>query len=133
MHQSLNDLLGFPAAQEVTLKDVTDRISCWPDVIGWVLSQDNGLVLVGTVPDYLSRESRRRFCAAHFSRISTKSFGEITGKQTDDLIIPTTGTSFHILRERDLYLTILSRVPQMPERHMKIARYVLAGLSVRPS
>jgi hypothetical protein len=62
-----------------------------------------------------------------------KSFIEITGKQTDELIIPTTGTSFHLLREKDLYLIILSRLPQMPERHLKIARFVLAGLSARPS
>ena len=62
-----------------------------------------------------------------------KSFGEITRRETDELIIPTTGTSFHLLREKDLYLIILSRLPLMPERHLKIARFVLAGLSSRPS
>ncbi|MEI9998184.1 MAG: hypothetical protein WDO13_02940 [Verrucomicrobiota bacterium] len=29
---SLNELLGYPLHQHLSLKDVTDRISCWPDV-----------------------------------------------------------------------------------------------------
>jgi competence protein ComEA len=130
VHQSVNELLGFPADKEVSIKDVTDRIACWPDVTGCLLSQNSGLVLVGTVPNFLDKEAVVAFAPRMFEELN-KSFSEITGKQTDDLIIPTTGTSFHILREKDLYLTILARVPQMPERHMKIARYVLAGLSVR--
>jgi competence ComEA-like helix-hairpin-helix protein len=131
VHQSLNELLGFPAGQEVTLKDVTDRIACWPDVTGCLLSENNGLVLVGSVPDSLNKEAIVAFAPRMFEELN-KSFSEIASKQTDDLIIPTTGTSFHILRNKELYLTILSRVPQMPERHMKIARYVLAALSIRP-
>jgi competence ComEA-like helix-hairpin-helix protein len=132
VHQSLNELLGFPADQNVTLKDVTDRISCWPDVTGCLLSQNSGLVLVGNVPDHLDKQAIVAFAPRMFEELN-KSFQEIAGRQTDDIVIPTTGTSFHILRDKDLYLTILCRVPQMPERHLKIARYVLAGLSVRPS
>ena len=60
-----------------------------------------------------------------------KSFTEVAGKETNDLIIPTTGTSFHILRDNDLYLIILNRLPLMPERHLKVARFVLAALSMR--
>jgi hypothetical protein len=60
-----------------------------------------------------------------------KSFQEITGKETDGLMIPAPGNSFHIFRNRDLYLVILNRMPQMPERHMKVARFVLAALSIR--
>jgi competence ComEA-like helix-hairpin-helix protein len=131
LHQSLNELLGFPAEQNVTLKDVTERISCWPDVTGCLLSQNSGLVLVGTVPDHLDKQAIVAFAPRMFEELN-KSFSEITGRQTDDLVIPTTGTSFHILRDKDLYLTILCRVPQMPERHLKIARYVLTALSVRP-
>jgi len=51
--------------------------------------------------------------------------------ETDALVIPTAGTSFHLFRNRDLYLIIMSRLPQMPERHVKVARFVLAALSVR--
>jgi competence ComEA-like helix-hairpin-helix protein len=131
-HQSLNDLLGFPPEQKVSLKDVTDRISCWPDVTGCLLSQNSGLVLVGNVPAPLDKKAIVAFAPRMFEELN-KSFSEMAGRQTDDLVIPTTGTSFHILRDKDLYLTILCRVPQMPERHLKIARYVLAALSVRPS
>jgi hypothetical protein len=131
-HQSLNDLLGFPPEQNVSLKDVTDRISCWPDVTGCLLSQNSGLVLVGNVPSPLDKKAIVAFAPRLFEELN-KSFSEMSGRQTDDLVIPTPGTSFHILRDKDLYLTILCRVPQMPERHLKIARYVLAALSVRPS
>jgi len=131
-HPTINELLGFPLDRELSLKDITDRIVCWPDVTGCLLSQKNGLHLVGTAPDFLDMEAIVAFAPRMFEDVN-KSFIEITGKQTDELIIPTTGTSFHLLREKDLYLIILSRLPQMPERHLKIARFVLAGLSARPS
>jgi DNA uptake protein ComE-like DNA-binding protein len=129
--QSLNELLGFPPGQTVSLKDVTDRIACWPDVTGCVLSQSSGLSLVGTVPDGLDKSAIVAFAPRMFEAIN-KSLVEITGKPSDELIIPVPGMSFHILRHKDLYLIILCRLPQMPERHMKVARYVLAGLSLRP-
>lgn len=132
VHPSINELLGFPLEQELSLKDVTDRICCWPDVTGCLLSQKNGLHLVGTAPDFLDKEAIVAFAPRMFEDVN-KSFIEITGKQTDELTIPTTGTSFHLLREKDLYMIILSRLPLMPERHLKIARFVLAGLSSRPS
>jgi len=132
VHPTINELLGFPLDRELSLKDITDRIVCWPDVTGCLLSQKNGLHLVGTAPDFLDKEAIVAFAPRMFEDVN-KSFTEITGKQTDELIIPTTGTSFHLLREKDLYLIILSRLPQMPERHLKIARFVLAGLSARPS
>jgi DNA uptake protein ComE-like DNA-binding protein len=132
VHPSINELLGFPLDQELSLKDVTDRIACWPDVTGCLLSQKNGLHLVGTAPDFLDKAAIVAFAPRLFEDMN-KSFGEITGRETDELIIPTTGTSFHLLREKDLYLIILSRLPQMPERHLKIARFVLAGLGSRPS
>jgi hypothetical protein len=132
VHPSINELLGFPLEQELSLKDITDRISCWPDVTGCLLSQKNGLHLVGTAPDFLDKAAIVAFAPRLFEDVN-KSFGEITNRETDELIIPTTGTSFHLLREKDLYLIILSRLPLMPERHLKIARFVLAGLSSRPS
>jgi competence ComEA-like helix-hairpin-helix protein len=132
LHASVNELLGYPADKELSLKDVTDRIACWPDVTGCLLSQKNGLPLVGTAPEFLDRAAIGAFAPRIFEDLN-KSFGEITGRQTEELVIPTTGTSFHLMRDRDLYLIILSRVPQMPDRHLKIARMVLAGLSVRPS
>jgi competence ComEA-like helix-hairpin-helix protein len=132
VHPSINELLGFPIEQELSLKDVTDRICCWPDVTGCLLSQKNGLHLVGTAPDFLDKEAIVAFAPRMFEDVN-KSFVEITGKQTDELTIPTTGTSFHLLREKDLYMIILARLPLMPERHLKIARFVLAGLSSRPS
>ena len=132
VHPSINELLGFPLDQQLSLKDVTDRIACWPDVTGCLLSQKNGLHLVGTAPDFLDKAAIVAFAPRLFEDVN-KSFGEITGRETDELIIPTTGTSFHLLREKDLYLIILSRLPQMPERHLKIARFVLAGLGSRPS
>lgn len=132
LHPTVNELLGFPPEKELSLKDVTDRIACWPDVTGCLLSQKNGLALVGTAPDFLDRQAIVAFAPRIFEDLN-KSFDEITGKTTEELVIPTTGTSFHLMRDKDLYLIILSRVPQMPDRHLKIARMVLAGLSVRPS
>jgi len=127
---TLNELLGFPAEQHATLKEVTDRICCWPDITGCVLSQGSGLSLTGTTPAGLDKAALVAFVPKMFDELN-KSFSEIAGKQTNDLVIPTAGTSFHILRDNDLYLIILSRLPQMPERHLKVARFVLSALSIR--
>jgi DNA uptake protein ComE-like DNA-binding protein len=127
---SLNELLGFPPNQEVSLKDVTDRIACWPDVTGCVLSQNSGLSLVGSVPAGIDKAAIVAFAPRMFDTLN-KSFSEVAGKQTDALFIPTADTSFHLFRNNDLYLIIMARLPQMPERHMKVARFVLAALSTR--
>jgi competence ComEA-like helix-hairpin-helix protein len=129
--QDLSELLGFPEGQKITLKDVTERISCWPDVTGCVLGQANGLSLVGQVPKNFDKAAIVAFAPRMFDGLN-KSFSEIAGKEANELIIPTQGTSFHIFRNGDLYLIILSRLPQMPDRHVKIARLVLAGLSLQP-
>jgi competence ComEA-like helix-hairpin-helix protein len=130
--QSVAELLGFPSDQVLTLKDVTERIGHWPDVTGCVLSQKSGLHLTGHVPAGYDRAAIVAFAPRILEAVN-KSFSEITSRETDELIIPTTGTSFHIFRNQDLYLIILSRLPQMPDRHAKIARFVLAGLGLRPS
>jgi hypothetical protein len=127
---TLNELLGFPPEQQTSLKDVTDRICCWPDITGCVLSQGSGLSLVGTTPPGLNKAALVAFVPKMFETLN-KSFTEVAGKETNDLIIPTSGTSFHILRDNDLFLIILSRLPLMPERHLKVARFVLAALSMR--
>jgi len=127
---SLNELLGFPADQYISLKDVTERIACWPDVTGCVLSQSSGLSLVGTVPEGVDKEAIVAFAPRMFESIN-KSFSEVSGQETDALLIPSSGTSFHLFRNRDLYLIIMSRLSQMPERHLKVARFVLAALSIR--
>ncbi len=127
---SLNELLGFPADQHISLKDVTDRIACWPDVTGCLLSQSSGLSLVGTAPEGLDKAAIVAFAPRMFESIN-KSFSEVTSHETDALVIPSAGNSFHLFRNKDLYLIIMSRLPQMPERHIKVARYVLAALSVR--
>jgi DNA uptake protein ComE-like DNA-binding protein len=127
---SLNELLGYPAEQAISLKDVTDRIACWPDVTGCVLSQSDGLSLVGTVPPGVDKAAVVAFAPRMFEAIN-KSFTEVSGQDTDALVIPSSGTSFHLFRNRDLYLIIMSRLPQMPERHLKVARFVLAALSIR--
>ena len=130
MMMTLNELLGFPADQNVSLKDVTDRIACWPDVTGCVLSQSTGLSLVGTVPEGVDKNAVVAFAPRMFDAIN-KSFHEVSNQMTDALVIPTAGTSFHLFRNKNLYLIIMSRLPQMPERHVKVARYVLAALSIR--
>jgi competence ComEA-like helix-hairpin-helix protein len=127
---SLNELLGFPKEQNISLKDVTDRIACWPDVTGCVLSQSSGLSLVGTVPEGVDKAAVVAFAPRMFEAIN-KSFSEVSGQDTDALVIPSAGTSFHLFRNNDLYLIIMSRLPQMPERHVKVARFVLAALSIR--
>jgi hypothetical protein len=126
---SLNELLGFPAEQHLSLKDVTERIACWPDVTGCILSQSSGLSLVGTVPEGVDKAAIVAFAPRMFESIN-KSFLEVSGQETDALVIPST-PSFHLFRNRDLYLIIMSRLPQMPERHVKVARFVLAALSAR--
>jgi competence ComEA-like helix-hairpin-helix protein len=129
---SVGELLGFPPDQKLSLKDVTERIGCWPDVNGCVLSQKSGLYLVGHVPKGFDRAAVVAFAPRMFEAVN-RSFSEIASKETDELIIPSSGTSFHIFRSHDLYLIIMSRLPQMPDRHAKIARMVLAGLSTPPS
>jgi competence ComEA-like helix-hairpin-helix protein len=129
---SLNELLGFPAEQNLSLKDVTDRIACWPDVTGCLLSQSTGLSLVGTAPLGLDKEAVVAFAPRMFDSLN-KSFSELAGHETDALVIPTVGTSFHLFRNGDLYLIIMSRLPQMPDRHVKVARYALAALATRPN
>jgi len=127
---TLNELLNFPVTQQVSLKDVTDRIACWPDVTGCLLSQSSGLSLVGTAPEGFDKAAIVAFAPRMFESIN-KSFTEVSGHGTDALLIPSAGTSFHLFRNNDLYLIIMSRLPQMPERHMKVARMVLAALSTR--
>jgi DNA uptake protein ComE-like DNA-binding protein len=127
---TLNELLGFSVEQQVTLKDVTDRIACWPDVTGCVLSQNSGLSLVGTVPPGIDKAAIVAFAPRMFDTLN-KSFSEVAGKETDALLIPTPEISFSLFRRNDLYLIIMSRLPQMPERHMKVARLVIAELSER--
>jgi hypothetical protein len=127
---TLNELLNLPVSQQVSLKDVTDRIACWPDVTGCLLSQSSGLSLVGTAPEGFDKAAIVAFAPRMFESIN-KSFSEVSGHGTDVLLIPSVGTSFHLFRNNDLYLIIMSRLPQMPERHMKVARMVLAALSTR--
>ncbi len=97
---------------------------------GCLLSQSSGLSLVGTVPEGVNKAAVVAFAPRMFEGIN-KSFMEVSGKETDALVIPLAGTSFHLFRNRELYLIIMSRVPQMPERHVKVARFVLAALSIR--
>ncbi len=127
---SLNELLGFPDSQQLSLKDVTDRIACWPDVTGCLLSQSSGLSLVGTAPPGIDKAAIVAFAPRMFESIN-KSFSEVAGEETDSLIIPSAGTSFHLFRNKDLYLIIMSRLPLMPERHVKVARFVLTALGSR--
>ena len=129
---TLNELLGFPKEQHLSLKDVTERISCWPDVTGCLLSQSSGLSLVGSAPKP-QPGSHRRLRAAHVRRdqqiVRRKSPATMHRRARSS---PPTGTSFHLFRNKNLYLIIMSRLPQMPERHVKVARYVLAALSHSP-
>ena len=127
---SLNELLGFPADQNISLKDVTERIACWPDVTGCLLSQNNGLSLVGNAPPGLDKEAVVAFAPRMFEAIN-KSYSEVTGEETDVIIVPSSGTSFHLFRSRDLYLIIMTRLPLMPERHVKVAKMALTALSNR--
>ena len=114
---TLNELLGFSADVHISLKDVTDRIACWPDVTGCILSQSSGLSLVGTVPEGVNKAAIVAFAPRMFEAIN-KSFAEVSGQDTDALVIPTQGTSFHLFRNRDLYLIVMSRLPQMPPNAM---------------
>jgi hypothetical protein len=127
---SVNELLGFTLEQHLSLKDVTDRIACWPDVTGCLLSQSSGLSLVGTAPAGFDKEAIVAFAPRMFDTLN-KSYSEITGEETDVLIVPSAATSFHLFRSKDLYLIIMTRVPLMPERHVKVARMVLTGLAGR--
>lgn len=124
---SVNDVLGFPADQEVGLKDITDRISQWPDVTGCVLGQASGLPLVGKVPAGLEKSAVMAFVPRMLSELNG-SFKEFSGRETNELSIPTKGTSYHIFRNDKLYLVIMSRRRQLPRRYTKVARYVLSSI-----
>lgn len=124
---TVNEVLGFPADQEVGLKDITDRISQWPDVTGCVLGQASGLPLVGKVPAGLEKSAVMAFVPRLLTELNT-SFKEFSGRETNELSIPTKGTSYHIFRNDKLYLVILSRRRQLPRRYTKVARYVLSSI-----
>jgi DNA uptake protein ComE-like DNA-binding protein/predicted regulator of Ras-like GTPase activity (Roadblock/LC7/MglB family) len=127
---SLQELLGFPAEKDVTLKDVTDRISAWPDVIGCVLGQASGLPLVGSVPDGLELQAIVAFAPKLFAGLNA-SFKEFAGEETDEIVVPSPHVSYHIFRKGDLYLVILSSQRQMPKRHMEVARHVLSSIDAK--
>ena len=122
--------MGFPPDQVLTLKDIVERIACWPDVTGCVLGQSNGLTIVAHLSPKVKYDKATimAFAPRMFDAVN-KSFNEISGAQSDELIIPTQDTSFHILRKANLYLIILARTPQMPSRHLQVARLVLAVLN----
>ncbi len=127
---SLNELLGFPVEQKLAFKDVTDRILCWPDVTGCVLSGDDGLPMVGHAAPGFTEDAISAIAPKMFGSLND-TFSQVAGFETDILVIPSAGTSFHLFRSRNLYLTIMSRLPLMPERHVKVARLALTALSER--
>ncbi len=127
---SLNELLGFPVEKELAFKDVTDRILCWPDVTGCVLSGDDGLPMVGHAAAGFTEDAISAIAPKMFGSLND-TFSQVAGFETDILVIPSAGTSFHLFRSRNLYLTIMSRLPLMPERHVKVARLALTALSER--
>ncbi|MEM1059680.1 MAG: helix-hairpin-helix domain-containing protein [Verrucomicrobiota bacterium] len=122
---SINDLLGFDPAMEVTLKDITERISHWPDVNGCILGQASGLPLVGNVPDFVDMSSVMAFCPRLFTTVN-KDFKEFSGDLTDEIALPTNRTSYYILKKGSLYMVLLSKRRQLPERFLQVARLVLS-------
>lgn len=124
---TVNEVLGFPPEQEVGLKDITERICCWPDVTGCVLGQASGLPLVGKVPAGLEKSAIMAFVPRLMTELNS-SFKEFSGRETSELVIPTKGVSYHIFRNENLYLVILSSRRQMPRRFTKVARYVLSTI-----
>ena len=77
---SVNELLRLPGEHDVSLKDVTDRISCWPDVTGCLLSQSSGLSLVGSAPAGLEKEAIVAFAPRMFDSLN-KSYAEIAARK----------------------------------------------------
>lgn len=124
---TVNEVLGFPVGQEITLKDITERIACWPDVTGCVLGQASGLPLVGKVPQGVEKSAIMAFVPRLLTEVNS-SFKEFSGRETSELVIPAKGTSYHIFRNDALYLVILSSRRQLPRRYMKVARYVLSTI-----
>jgi predicted regulator of Ras-like GTPase activity (Roadblock/LC7/MglB family) len=124
---TLNELLGFPPEKEITLKDITDRINLWPDVIGCVLGQASGLPITGSVPDGLETSAIMAFAPKLLTEVNS-SFKEFAGRETSELVIPTKDISYHIFRNGGLYMVILSRRRQLPRRYTKVARYVLSSI-----
>lgn len=124
---TLNEVLGFPPEQDITLKDITERISHWPDIAGCVLGQASGLPLVGTVPHGLEKSAIMAFAPRLMAEVNA-SFKEFAGRETNELVIPTKGISYHIFRNGALYLVLLSRRRQLPRRFTKVARYVLSSI-----
>lgn len=133
--ETINDLLGFEPEDEVTLKDITERISHWPDVNGCILGQASGLPLVGSVPKFVDMSSVMAFCPRLFKAVN-ENFGEFSGEETDELALPTDRTSYYILKKSDLFMVILSKKRQLPERFLQVARLVLSKVdasTVKPS
>lgn len=124
---SVFELLNIPVQENLHLKDVTDRIVLWSDVVGCVLGQASGLPLVGTVPPPLEVGAIIAFGPKMFSAVN-QSFKEFSGEETDEIVLPVKGLSYHMLRHGGLYLVILSRRRLLGTRQMKLARKILRAL-----
>ncbi|HSI84707.1 MAG: helix-hairpin-helix domain-containing protein [Candidatus Methylacidiphilales bacterium] len=122
--ESILELLNLPPDRDLSLKDITDRLLGWPDVIGCALGQASGLPLVGHVPKPLELKAIVAFAPKMFSAVNS-SFKNFAGDESAEIIIPTKGTSYHMFKNRELYLVILCRRRQLPRRQMKMIRSVL--------
>lgn len=127
---TINEVLGFSAGRDVALKDIADRICCWPDVSGCVFADENGLSLVGTLPAPFDVKTVSAFLPKLFTAFNGV-YKEMAGREADEIIVPVKGASFHILRRKKMFMVLVGQRRQLSKRLLKVARYVLVALEAK--
>jgi predicted regulator of Ras-like GTPase activity (Roadblock/LC7/MglB family) len=127
---TVGQLLGFEDGVEPTLKEVTERIIAWPDVVGCVLGSDSGLPVAGTVPAPLDARSLVAYCPKLFHTVNA-SFKEFAGVETDELVVPQDNIGFIFMRNQDTYLVTLMKRRELPNQDMHLLRQVLFQIATK--
>jgi competence ComEA-like helix-hairpin-helix protein len=125
--RSLNELLGFPAGQKISLKDVCDRVASWPNITGIVLGHASGLPMVGHVPVPFESTTIMAFAPKIFATVN-QSYRQFAGEETHEIIFPAKGTSFHLYHSGDLYAVVLSSKRSLPRGQAKLLRQVIGEI-----
>jgi predicted regulator of Ras-like GTPase activity (Roadblock/LC7/MglB family) len=125
--RTLNELLGFPAGQKISLKDVCDRVASWPHITGIVLGHSTGLPMVGHVPVPFESTTIMAFAPKIFGMVN-QSYKQFAGEETTEIIFPSKGTSFHLFHTTELYAVVLSNKRSLPKGQAKLLRQIIAEI-----
>src|SRR5262249_46565165 len=105
------------------------RILCWtgrdperrgrPDCMlaggGCMMSQESGLELVSAMRSGHDSKKIAAFLPKLFAAFNGV-YKEMAGTESDEIIVPVSGASFHILRKNQMYMVLVGERRQLPKR-----------------